>query len=98
MIVDDEPEVLEKVKSFLEDEEFDVVTATNSRQALELLGETDEKNVDLILVDTSMPGTNKNGFFSMKPKSTMHTADAASFLQKPFTREQLLHFVRSGTK
>ena len=37
MIVDDEVAVLEKVKTFLESDEVDVVTASNSRQALELM-------------------------------------------------------------
>ena len=48
MIVDDEADVLEKVKSFLENDEIDVVIAKDSRQALELM---DEENFDLILMD-----------------------------------------------
>ena len=95
MIVDDEPEVLEKVKLFLKNDEFDVVTVSSSRQALELLEEKNE-DIDLILVDTPVPGGNTNGFFSLKPKSTMHSADTDTFLQKPFTREQLHDFVKNS--
>ena len=43
MIVDDEPKVLEQVKLFLKNDEFDVVTVSSSRQALELL---EEKRID----------------------------------------------------
>ena len=95
MIVDDEPEILEQVKNFLEDYEFDVVTVSNSRQALELLEDKKEENVDLILVDTPIPGTSKNGFFSMKPTSNMQSAETDTFLQKPFTRDQLHDFIKN---
>ena len=92
MLVDDDPEVLEKAKTYLEEDEFDVVTVPNSRQALELLEE--EENVDLILIDTPIPGSNENGFFPTKPESRMYAVKTANFLQKPFTREQLLDFVK----
>jgi len=69
MVVDDEADVLEQVKSYLEHDEFDVVTVKNSRQALEL-------------------------FFSMKPDSRLNVEGAGNFLQKPFTKEQLIGFVK----
>ena len=63
---------------------------------LEFLEEKNEENVDLILVNTPVPGTETTGFFSMKPYSTEQTADTGAFLQKPFTREQLLEFIKKG--
>ncbi len=91
-VVDDEADVLEQVKSYLEYDEFDVVTVKNSRQALELM-DTDV-TVDLILVDTPMPASDKTAFFSMKPDSRLNVEGAGNFLQKPFTKEQLIDFVK----
>ena len=92
MIVDDEVAVLEKVKTFLESDEVDVVTASNSRQALELMEK--EETFDLILINTPMPCSNKTALFSMKPSSKLTTGETESFLQKPFTKEQLVNFVK----
>ena len=92
MVVDDEADVLEQVKSYLEHDEFDVVTVKNSRQALEMM-DTDV-TVDLILVDTPMPASDKTAFFSMKPDSRLNAEGAGNFLQKPFTKEQLIDFVK----
>jgi len=93
MIVDDETNVLETVKSCLESDDFEVVTATNSREALEIMNE-EEENFGLILIDTLMPDSNKSALFSMKPRSKMDTSKIEDFLQKPFTKEQLLDFVK----
>ena len=97
MIVDDELDILEKAKSCLESDDFEVVTATNSREALELM-ENKEENFGLILIDTFMPDGDRSAFFSMKPKSKMDTSETEDFLQKPFSREQLIDFVKSKMK
>jgi len=97
MIIDDEPDILEKVKSCLESDDFEVVTATNSREALELM-EDKEENFGLILIDTFMPGGDESAFFSMKPKSKTDTSEMEDFLQKPFTEEQLIDFVKTKIK
>lgn len=99
MVVDDEASILDEVKSCLEEDEFEVITASNSRKALELMNE-DEEDFGLILIDTSMPGSKKPAFFSMKPKSksNIDTSKEDDFLQKPFTKEQLLDFVKSKVK
>ena len=92
MVVDDESSVLEKVRSFLEYNEFDVVTVKNSRQALELMDT--ETTIDLILIDTPMPASDKTAFFSMKPDSKLSVEGTSNFLQKPFTKEQLVNFIK----
>jgi len=97
MVVDDESDILEKVKLNLQNDDFEVVTASDSREALELMTGDKEDDIGLILIDTPLPGTTKSAFFSMKPKSKMHidTTKMDDFLQKPFTKEQLINFVKS---
>jgi CheY-like chemotaxis protein len=95
MIVDDEPEIREITKAFLEDNEYNVIVVPTNREAINLLEDAKEENVDLILVKTVIPGSTDNGFFSMRPTSTMQTADTDTFLQRPFTRDQLREFVKN---
>jgi DNA-binding NtrC family response regulator len=99
MIIDEERSVLEKVRSFLQDEDIEVVTAANSRQALDHLKEENEETFDLILVNTKMPGSKKTtALFSMKPADKRHLSGVENFLQKPFTKEQLVEFVKQKIK
>ena len=97
MVVDDETIILEEVKSCLEEDDFEVVTVDNSRKALELMENDKEDSFGLILISTSMPDSGKPAFFSMKPgsKKDIDTSKEEDFLQKPFTKEQLLDFVKS---
>lgn len=96
MVVDDEINVLDQVKSCLEKDNYRVVTVDNNREALELIEKENEEDFGLILIDTSMPNTKKPAFFSLKPKSkkSIDTSNEEDFLQKPFTKEQLVSFVR----
>ena len=97
MIVDDENEILERVKSSLENDDIQVETATDSRQAIEKMSGEAENNYGLILIDTQLPGTQRSALFSMKPKSKINTdiSNTDDFLKKPFTEEQLINFVKS---
>ena len=96
MVVDDETSVLDEIKSCLEEDEYEVVTVDNNRKALELMENDKEDDYGLILIDTSMPNTKAPALFSMRPKSkkSIDTSREEDFLQKPFTREQLLNFVK----
>ena len=96
MIVDDEPDMLEEMKLCLENSDFEVLTAANSREAFECIGNRKEENVSLILVDSPLPDDGGSALFSMKPISRMDadTINTENFLQKPFTREKLLDFVK----
>ena len=97
MVVDDETSILEEVKTCLEEDEFEVVTVDNSRKALKLMEDDKEDNFSLILIDTSIPDSSKPAFFSIRPRSkkNIDTSKEEDFLQKPFTKEQLLVFVKS---
>ena len=92
MIVDDEADIRTSVKSYLESDDIDVVTANDSRQALELMDKGEK--FDLILIDTQMPCSDESALFSMQPKSKFESSESNSFLQKPFTREELIKFVK----
>lgn len=96
MVVDDEASVLDNVKSCLEDDYFRVITADNNREALELMEQSREDEFGLILINSIMPGSNRPALFSMKPESKkdIDTSNEKDFLQKPFTKEQLIDFVK----
>lgn len=57
LIVDDDREIVELMRDFLEDEQFIVVEAYNAIEALEALN---RNRIDCILLDVMMPG--RNGF------------------------------------
>jgi DNA-binding NtrC family response regulator len=95
MIVDEETDIIKQVKDILEKEDVEIVTVTNSRQALGRLKEENEETFDLILVNTKMPGSqNTTALFSMKPVLKKQPSGIENFLQKPFTKEQLVEFVK----
>jgi len=96
MVIDDETSILEEVKSCLKEDNFEVIAVNNSRKAIELMDEDLDDNYGLILINTSMPDSKQPAFFSMKPKSksNIDTSREEYFLQKPFTRQQLIDFVK----
>ena len=95
MIVDDEKSILDLVKSSLDENEFEVVTVSNNREAIELIEKDNEDKFGLILIDTSLPNSNTPALFSMKPKTkkNIDTSKKDDFLQKPFTKEELVDFI-----
>ncbi len=96
MVVDNEASILDNVKSCLESDDFRVITADNNREALKLMEQNREDEFGLILINSIMPGSNKPALFSMKPESKkdIDTSNEKDFLQKPFTKEQLIDFVK----
>jgi two-component system, cell cycle response regulator len=53
LIVDDEPSIREMLSGFLGDEDYDVTTASNGQQALEIAV---DQMPDIVLLDVMMPG------------------------------------------
>jgi DNA-binding NtrC family response regulator len=96
MVVDDEINILNQVKSALESEDIKVVAVDNNRKAFELIDNDSEDNYSLILIDTSLPESSTPAFFSMKPsnKKNIDTSSEENFLQKPFTKQQLIEFIK----
>ena len=52
LLVDDEKDILEALKIFLSKEDFELLTATNGKEALEIV---QKEKVDLVLMDIMMP-------------------------------------------
>ena len=52
LLVDDEKDIVEALKIFLSKEDFELLTATNGKEALEIV---QKEKVDLVLMDIMMP-------------------------------------------
>lgn len=66
LVVDDNPELVDGVKLTLEMEDFQVLTATNGQEALEIL---ERSTPDLILTDIMMPGMDGYDFHAEVTKN-----------------------------
>ena len=93
MVVDDRVGMLEQVKSYLDEDEFKVVTVSDSRQAFLMMDS--EVDVDLILVKTQMPEHDSSAFFSLKPNARFNAGGDEHFLKAPFTKKQLIDFIKA---
>ena len=53
LVVDDEPDIVDVLKEFLNKKGYDIISANNAQQAFEAL---DSQKADLVLLDIMMPG------------------------------------------
>lgn len=63
LIVDDEPDIVNLTEKFLRLEKLNTITASNGKEALEIIEEK-YNVIDLILLDIMMPG--KSGYTILK--------------------------------
>ena len=96
MIVDDEINKINQLNSVFDDDDYKIITIDNRRKALEIMENDSNDDLELVLINTSMPDCKKPALFSMKPesKSNIDTSRAEDFLQKPYTRDDLIKFIR----
>lgn len=111
LIVDDELDDLGSMRDILEKEGYEVQTATNGAQALDLLRGS---KLDVALIDIKMPTLSgydllrllrerlnhkvKMIYVSIVPRHDVDLADIDGFVQKPFSPEQLIKQVKKVLK
>lgn len=105
LIVDDEPDIRESIKTILETNDYDVITAIDGDDCLK---KVDEVKPDLILLDIMMPGIPveevikkisdiKISFMSVvrisdaRKKGLCKQENIVDFLQKPFNITDLVN-------
>ena len=90
--------VHEIVSGYLESEGHEVVIETNGDKALQRY--SDEGPFDLVLTDIEHPGMHgvdlMHAIHENNPKQNVYLITGWPVLQKPFTRGQLLAFVKVG--
>jgi signal transduction histidine kinase len=105
LVVEDDPQILAIVSLLLEDEGYEIVTASDGKQALARL--RDGPNPDLIILDLMLPALDGWEFrtiqradpdlaripvlaVSADASAKAQAIDATSFLGKPYAAEELL--------
>lgn len=111
MIVDDEADVCETIKSVLEKEGYKVVTASSGKECLKKIR---KENYKLILLDIMMPELSGYdllkllrlrmdnlfplAYISIIPQEEVNLRDIDGFIQKPFENRELIRKVNSIVK
>ncbi len=110
LLVEDDPDVRDSLQDILEDEGFDVVPASNGKQAIEFLASNEPARADLVILDLLMPmvsGWEVLQHMAAQPQlagvpvivlsavMTPRPARAQGFVRKPFSLETFVGEVRS---
>jgi CheY-like chemotaxis protein len=107
LVVDDDQEDLNTMKTVLKKESYEIVTATDGAKALE---ELKGDGFSLILIDIQMPTLSgydllrlmrerlnhkvKMIYISIVPEQEVNMDDVDGFIQKPFSTEDLINKVK----
>ena len=91
LIVDDEIEICDFLKSFFEDRDFRVAVANNGTQALEQM---DSFHPEVVLLDIQMPGM--DGLQTLKKIKEMHPKVKVIMVTAVETQEKIEEAMRLG--
>jgi CheY-like chemotaxis protein len=110
LLVEDDPDVRDSLQDILEDEGFDVVPASNGKQAIDFLTLNEPPRADLVILDLLMPmvsGWEVLQHMTAEPRlasvpvivlsavMTPRPARAQGFVRKPFSLEAFVGEVRT---
>ena len=113
LVVDDDEVILEVIKSLLEKHGYNVLTATEYEETLEIVN---THTLDLMLLDIMMPNvdgtailqiTKKSAYLeksfpiiyvSAKPKDNVNLEDSDGFIQKPFKSKEFIDYIQKILK
>ncbi len=109
LVVDDNQEDLDTMKEILEANDYEVVTASDGAQALDILVEDGFK---LIIIDIQMPTLSgydllrllrekinhdsKMIYASIVPEKEVDLTDVDGFIQKPFSPDSLIKMIKES--
>ena len=91
LVVDDETEICEFLKSFFEERDFDVRTATTGEEAIRQVGELKPQ---LVLLDIHMPGM--DGMTVLRELKKQHPRVKVIMVTALETREKIEEAMRLG--
>lgn len=91
LIVDDEVEICDFLKSFFEERDYQVVTATSGEQALELVEKVKPK---VVLLDIKMPGM--TGIEVLEEIKQKHSGTKVIMVTALETRDKIEQCLRLG--
>ena len=99
MIVGEKSTHINELKKYFSDDTLNIISVDNSREAIEIIENDSDKNINLVLINTQTPNGENSAFFKMKPESNMNifSSNNENFLQKPFSKNQFMDFIKRNT-
>jgi len=94
MIVNEDQTTIDNIKSYIKDEDIEIIQVDNSRTGLNYLD--NPRRVNLILLNTYHPDSRQDALMILDPKSNLSTnaTDETIYLSKPFTKEKFTSFLK----